>query len=81
MRALRDSRGMTIGQVCLTLDLPHRSLECWEDGRKPFPPAALAQLCDLYKYYDIYKMITEPIRFGFNPPIPERTTIISVIFK
>jgi transcriptional regulator with XRE-family HTH domain len=67
MKALRESRGITIGQACAAVDCRPRSLECWESGVKSFPPTTLVKLCDLYGYRDIYKMITEEIRFGFNP--------------
>lgn len=67
MAALRESRGLTIQQVCIDHFLQLRRLSAWEEGRGGFPYGVLAKLCAYYGYTDIYKLITVEMRFTFNP--------------
>jgi transcriptional regulator with XRE-family HTH domain len=66
--ALRESRGKTREEVCVETGISLNQLTVWETVSNNVPTyRALARLCDYYRYYDIYKMITEEIRFAFNP--------------
>ena len=68
LRRLREARGLTMEEVCTRLYIGLKSLETYEkDYNDRIAPATLAKLCELYQYFDIYKMIRVEIRFTFNP--------------
>lgn len=63
LMALREARRYSIGQACSILNVMGRYWHGWENG-SGFPgPATLIRICKLFQYYDIYRMMTEEIRF------------------
>lgn len=63
LKKLRECRGMTISQVCLVLNISRLSYTPWEES-DGFPRATIAvRLCNLFGYYDLYRMCAEDLKF------------------
>lgn len=65
---LRESRGFTIAECCLTLNIARGVWEGWEKSTGEPGYNSLIRICHFLRYYDIFKLLTEEMRFKGQAP-------------
>lgn len=63
MKKLRECRGMTVPQVCIILGISAITYEPWETSATLPNSPMLVRICNLFGYFDLYRMMTKHIDF------------------
>jgi len=64
---LRESRGLTREKVCLETNLSNNMLTSWEEGTSGPSMQRLQKLCQFYQYPEFHNLLSQELRFSYNP--------------